>query len=163
MKSLLKNNLVLLIYGVCIIILDQASKFSVLAFMNPRQVLNIFPGFNLTLTFNFGTSFNILSPRTELEYDLIIVLTVILIAALVIIFFKLKNLKEKVCLVMIIAGAVGNLIDRFIHGAVVDFLDLYYGSHHWPAFNLADSFISIGCSILILMSLFSKEKPTKKT
>ncbi|GHT89187.1 hypothetical protein FACS1894113_3580 [Alphaproteobacteria bacterium] len=57
---------------------------------------------------------------------------------------------------MIIGGAIGNLIDRFTHGAVVDFIDVYYKNWHWPAFNIADSFICCGAIYLMLFNLLSQ-------
>jgi signal peptidase II len=103
---------------------------------------------------NSGTSFGLLAPHTMTEFYLIIVATVLCISFLFYLFFKLRTTIEKVLCVFISGGAVGNLIDRFCHGAVIDFIDLHYRGWHWPAFNIADSFISIGAISLVVYNLF---------
>jgi len=82
---------------------------------------------------------------------------------LIIWLFRLQA-KEKltaVALAMIIGGAVGNLIDRVNHGYVVDFIDVFYGSYHWPAFNLADSAITCGIILLLFDGFFVSGRPEK--
>ena len=81
------------------------------------------------------------------------------LALVVISFLLLKEYKDdlfgKVCLSFILGGALGNLIDRVFLGKVVDFLDVYVGTYHWPAFNIADSAISVGVTILIIKGFFT--------
>ncbi|MDR2598378.1 MAG: signal peptidase II [Holosporales bacterium] len=138
-----------------IIVFDQATKWSVLAFLYPGQVVDVFPSFfNLVLVMNSGTSFGLLSPHTRAEFYLIIVATILCTLFLFYLFFKLRTVIEKVLCIFITGGAIGNLIDRFCHGAVVDFIDLHYKGWHWPAFNVADSFISIGAISLLVYNLF---------
>ncbi|MDR1288969.1 MAG: signal peptidase II [Holosporales bacterium] len=138
-----------------IVVFDQATKWSILAFLPPGQVIDIFPSFlNLVLVMNSGTSFGLLAPHTMTEFYLIIAATVLCISFLFYLFFKLRATIEKVLCVFISGGAVGNLIDRFCHGAVIDFIDLHYRGCHWPAFNIADSFISIGAISLVVYNLF---------
>jgi signal peptidase II len=138
-----------------VLVFDQATKWSVLAFLSSGQVIQVFPSFfNLVLVMNSGTSFGLLSPHTPLEFYLIIILTILCITFLLYFLFKLKSIIEKVLCTFIIGGAVGNLIDRFCHGAVVDFIDLHYQNWHWPAFNIADSFISIGAISFLIYNLF---------
>jgi signal peptidase II len=67
---------------------------------------------------------------------------------------------SQTALTAIMAGAVGNLIDRFLHGAVVDFLDVYVGSYHWPSFNVADSAICLGVTLLLCRQIFSPGSDT---
>jgi signal peptidase II len=59
---------------------------------------------------------------------------------------------------LVVGGAIGNLLDRFLHGAVVDFIDVHYGNWHWPAFNIADSFISVSIVCLVIFNLFLSKK-----
>ncbi|HOC46968.1 MAG TPA: signal peptidase II, partial [Syntrophorhabdaceae bacterium] len=59
---------------------------------------------------------------------------------------------------LILAGALGNIYDRFFYGSVVDFLDLYYGSHHWPAFNVADIAVSVGIGLIVLLEIAASRK-----
>ena len=136
------------------IILDQATKWSILAFFPKGAVINVCPSFNLVLTFNFGTSFGLLSPSTLLEYYSIIVVTILCVIFLLFVFLRLRNPIEQVYCSFLIGGAIGNLLDRFFHGAVVDFIDIYYKNWHWPAFNLADMFISSSAILLIIYNLF---------
>ena len=133
-----------------VIIIDQASKYSILAFLSQGIVVPIIPCFNFVLTFNTGISFGLLTPSSYLGMYVIIGLTILCICALCYMFFKTKDILEKYMCSFIIGGAVGNLLDRILHGAVVDFIDIYYEKWHWPAFNLADSFISIGVIVLII-------------
>ena len=71
---------------------------------------------------------------------------------------KTYSLLSGIGLSFILGGALGNLVDRIIHGKVTDFIDWYYHNHHWPAFNIADSFISVGVALLIIEGLFFAEK-----
>jgi len=88
-----------------------------------------------------------------------IVITLVAIAVVGFLAYKEKHYKMRFfAYVLIIAGAFGNLIDRIFVGKVVDFLDFYIGDYHWPAFNVADSSISIGIFFLIINIIFSKEE-----
>ncbi|MDR1488426.1 MAG: signal peptidase II [Holosporales bacterium] len=158
MKYSKKLNFFCFLLCLLVVIFDQAAKFSILAFIPNGACINIFPSFNLTLTFNFGTSFGLLQPNTVMGQYVLIFATILCIIFLMYLFFKLKNQSEKVFCSLIIGGAIGNLCDRLIHGAVVDFLDIYYNNWHWPAFNLADSFISVSTIFIILQNLFMKRQ-----
>lgn len=146
-----------LLLSVFVIIFDQATKWSILAFIPNGGVIKICPYFNLLLTFNYGTSFGLLSPNTILQSYMIIGLNILCIIFLVYVFFKLRTIFEKILTSILIGGSCGNLLDRFFHGAVVDFIDLYYGSFHWPAFNFADICISCSVLALLLFNLFSRK------
>ncbi len=148
-----KNSIYCIAVCLIIIILDQASKYSVLAFLTQGNVVNIIPGINLVLTFNFGISFGLLSPNTQFGSYIIIALIIFCICAIFYFFIKTQSMLEKMMSAFIIGGAIGNLIDRILHGAVVDFIDLYYKNMHWPAFNFADAFITIGACVVILHNL----------
>ena len=141
-----------------VVIFDQASKFAVLAFIPKGQTIEICPCLNLLLTFNYGTSFGLLSPKTLAEFYLIVAISILCILFLIYVFFKIKSTAEQMLCALLIGGAVGNLLDRFIHGAVVDFIDVYYQNWHWPAFNVADCFISCSAILLVLFNLFSRER-----
>ncbi|MDR1234112.1 MAG: signal peptidase II [Holosporales bacterium] len=138
-----------------VVIFDQATKWSVLAFLSPGEVVRICESVNLVLVLNPGTSFGLLSPHTGAEHILIIILTILCIVLVGYVFFKMKTRIEQVLCALILGGATGNLIDRFAHGAVIDFIDLYYGRWHWPAFNVSDSFISVSAVILVLYNLMA--------
>ncbi len=156
-----RTNIFCLLLCLFVIVFDQATKFSVLAFL-PRNVsINIFPGLNLVLAFNVGTGFGILLPHTIMQYCMIIAMTVLCLIFLIYMFFKLQTLSEKVLFACIIGGAIGNLCDRFWHGAIVDFIDIYYKNWHWPAFNIADSFISVSVCLLIIINIFMRPRCAK--
>ena len=137
------------------IVLDQVSKWLVLANINQREIIPVIPNFfNLTLTFNRGAAFGMLSGLPDGTRQLVLAVTT-LIALSSVLYFLMRdyhgNLRAQLCLAMIVGGAFGNIIDRLRIGAVVDFLDVYWGDYHWPAFNIADSSIFVGVVFLILM------------
>lgn len=140
----------------CIIILDQATKYLVRAFMTPYRSLNIIPGlFNFVYVMNKGGAFGILSGQPPFLRGIIFIsFSVITILALIIIYLKLKyETLGRVGIGFLMGGAIGNLIDRIRWGMVVDFLDFYLGKHHWPAFNIADMAICIGLGVILLNML----------
>lgn len=135
-----------------VIALDQASKLAVLRLLEPYQALAVLPGFNLTLVFNRGASFSFLSEAGGWQRWLF---SGIALVASVIIVVLLRRTPPAdrlngFGLTLVLGGAVGNLIDRLWLGHVVDFFDVYYGAWHFPAFNIADSAISVGAVLLAL-------------
>ncbi len=152
----------LLVFGVAVstIIIDQISKRLVLSTFQLGELHPVIPGFfNLTLTFNRGAAFGLWGDLPPGWRECALGVSIAL--ALGVVFFFLKqpayqNTLGRVSLAGILGGALGNVLDRFTHSAVVDFLDVYLGTYHWPAFNVADSAITLGVLALILM-------PQKKT
>ena len=143
-----------------IVIADQITKFWIhknLAFMT---YLDIFPFFKIVHFQNKGAAFSFLHDAAGLQRYFLI--TVSMIAIVVIPFFIKKNKKEPLALwsfTFILAGAIGNLIDRIYYGYVIDFIYLHVNDFYWPAFNIADSFITIGAFLLIFdMVKKSREK-----
>ena len=143
-----------------IVIADQITKFWIhknLAFMT---YLDIFPFFKIVHFQNKGAAFSFLHDAAGWQRYFLI--TVSMIAIVVIPFFIKKNKKEPLALwsfTFILAGAIGNLIDRIYYGYVIDFLYLHVNDFYWPAFNIADSFITIGAFLLIFdMMKKSREK-----
>ena len=119
--------------------------------------INIFSGFNLVYVENRGISFGLLS-----DFDISPVLGIIsFIISFYIIYLVLQSNKilEVIGLSLVLGGAIGNGYDRVSQGYVIDFLDFYIGKNHWPAFNLADTFISVG-AVIFFLSLFIKESKT---
>jgi signal peptidase II len=135
-----------------VLVLDQMSKLAVLRLIEPYQTIPVIPGFNLTLAFNRGASFSFLADAGGWQRWLF---SAISVAASVVIVVLLRRTApgdrlNGIGLSLVLGGAVGNLIDRLWLGRVVDFLDVYYGTAHWPAFNVADSAITVGAALLIL-------------
>ncbi|HEY0676349.1 MAG TPA: signal peptidase II [Immundisolibacter sp.] len=147
-----------------LILLDQASKLAVLRLLEPYQTIPVVPGFNLTLAFNRGASFSFLADAGGWQRWLF---SGISLAASVIIVILLRRTPPAdrlngLGLSLVLSGAVGNLIDRLWLGHVVDFLDVYYRAWHFPAFNIADSAISIGAALLVL-GMWRQERAAPQT
>jgi signal peptidase II len=146
---------VLLIVASITGLLDQLSKQVIFRMFFPGQLVPVIPGcFNLTLTFNPGAAFGLWSNLPEGWRQ--VALGVSIAMALGVVFFFLRHTTyqsplSKVSLAAILGGAIGNLIDRLVYGSVIDFLDFYLGEHHWPAFNIADTAISLGVISLIIL------------
>ena len=151
-----KNLIFCILLCLLTIVLDQASKWVILSYLDFNSIINVFNGFNLVLVFNYGTSFGLLSPNTIYGTYCLMGLSLLLIIILLFAFFKFRNSIEKILLSILIGGAIANLIDRIIHGAVIDFIDIYYKNWHWPVFNIADISITCSASFLILYNLFKR-------
>lgn len=159
----MRKNIVLFIFGaIAVIVLDQITKAVIREklFMYPsHKVIDGF--FNLVYVTNPGAAFGFLAGAPEIfRYLFFIGITVL--AILLIIYYIMKSKQETLLIVislaLIFGGAVGNLIDRIRFGAVVDFLDFYIGTWHWPAFNVADSAISVGAVLMIWKMLVNRRK-----
>ena len=136
-----------------IVILDQLTKFIVDRSMPLHHSIPIIDGFfNLTYVRNTGAAFGLFAGSAEVFRRPFLILVSIL--ASVFIISMMKRLAEKETglitgLSFILGGAIGNLIDRVFYGEVIDFLDVYWRNYHWPAFNIADSFITVGVGIML--------------
>ena len=106
--------------------------------------------FNLVLVFNKGISFSMLSSNIEAMRWLLSAMSIFIVILIIKFIEQEKELKYKASLTLVIAGAIGNVIDRIRFGAVVDFLDFYIGKYHWPAFNVADICICTGVGLFLL-------------
>jgi signal peptidase II len=150
------------IITITITLLDQISKFYVQGTLQLGQVVPVIPSFfNLTHVLNPGAAFGFLSGApAAIRHPLFTAISIF--AVLFIIYYRARHrqmrLLPSVGLAGILGGAVGNLIDRLRLGMVVDFLDFYYGTYHWPAFNVADSAITIGVALMIFEILTEREK-----
>ena len=155
----MKRNILLILLSVFVIIFDQITKFAILKHFQYGERVNIIPDFfDLTLVFNPGAAFSFLSNQNGWQKYFFLILAVVVSFYLIYAVFK-KHFGQlgSIGSMMIVGGAIGNVIDRLIHGQVVDFLLFYLGNHYYPAFNIADSFICIGAG-LILMESFRKKK-----
>jgi signal peptidase II len=141
-------------------ILDQLTKVIIARNIPLYSNIRIIPGFfNLTHIRNRGAIFGFFSQSGSQAIHLFL-LAASLVALVLIIYYFLKVLPDKkmikISLSLILAGALGNLFDRCIQGYVVDFLDFYVKNWHWPVFNVADSCISIGAILLVIIFFFKK-------
>ena len=159
----MKRNLHLLIWpALSIVALDQITKYIVLKSIELHESIPVISGFfNLVQTRNKGMAFGILNrPGSNLGYYVLVSATLAAVILLLFWFSRLKR-EERILvpgLSLISGGAIGNLVDRIRLREVVDFLDFYAGSYHWPAFNVADSAITVGTFWVILSLLFLRPK-----
>lgn len=148
-----------LIVGV--VTLDQFSKHKMVALLSEHGTLSVIPGFfHLTLVYNRGAAFGLFGgiESDTLRFFLLGVSAVV--AFVVVVIALIHDLRHSlighIAMGLVIGGAIGNLIDRVSLGAVVDFLDFFVGTWHWPAFNVADIAISVGVSMLIVLQLWPR-------
>lgn len=134
-----------------VVMLDQLTKAAAEWWLQPYQAVEILPLFNLTLMYNTGAAFSFLSDAGGWQRWFFLTLTIIVIVVLIRWLRELDPAEKwkAACYALIIGGAIGNMIDRVATGRVVDFLDFYVGTYHWPAFNIADSALVIGVGALI--------------
>lgn len=145
------------------VILDQLTKKIAEAELLLHQPLAVLPSFNLTLMYNKGAAFSFLSEAGGWQRIFFVSLST---AVSIFLFFWLKQLSKdvekkpnrllQIAIAFILGGAIGNLIDRALTGEVVDFIQVYYSTYYFPAFNLADSAITLGASLLILDMFLEK-------
>lgn len=143
-----------------VIVLDQITKMLVLAHISLYQKITVIPGFfNLTHLMNPGGAFGFLADSDPTVKNVVFIGASFLALVMILYFYHQTPVDYPylgAALAMIFGGAIGNLIDRFRFGEVVDFLDVYVGHLHWPAFNIADSGVTVGVAIFIIHILFKK-------
>lgn len=146
--------------ALAVIVLDQISKWAILARFHDFERLNIIPQFfDLTLVYNYGAAFSFLANHNGWQKYFFIVLAFVISGWLVNEIRKGSMGKlGNFAAAMIIGGAFGNVIDRFVHGKVVDFILVYYQDWYYPAFNVADSFICVGAALLIIDGIKQAKK-----
>jgi len=133
-----------------IVLADQITKFVAVQCLAGGQAVAVTSFFNLILVYNAGAAFSFLSDAAGWQRGLFIAIA---LAASVWIVFLLRRYPHQhlfaLALSLVLAGAVGNVIDRIAFGAVIDFLDFHALGYHWPAFNVADSAITCGAILLV--------------
>lgn len=140
-----------LLLSLVIVVLDQLTKFWANDILDYHQPVPVIPMFNLTLTYNTGAAFGFLSDAGGWQRWFFVSLTLI-ISIILFRWIWMMHVTERlhaIALALILGGAIGNLIDRIWFGYVIDFIDIYYDTYHWPIFNIADSAITIGAILLI--------------
>ncbi|MDH5429316.1 MAG: signal peptidase II [Nitrospirota bacterium] len=146
-----------------IIVVDQVTKAYIDGSMHLHESIPIIQGyFNLTYIRNPGAAFGIMGTTSSGFRLIFFFLTSILAMGLLITIFLRLDPQDwwgQLTIASIFGGAIGNFIDRLQYGEVIDFLDFYINGYHWPAFNVADSAISVGVVSLLLLFAFEKRKP----
>ncbi len=160
MKKKLTVNLAFILI---LFFIDRVSKFLIIKFNNETEQANIIltPFLNLNLVWNEGIAFGLLSFDDNLSYRLVTFFISIVILILFFMLYKAEKL-NRVALIMVIGGAIGNFFDRIYYSAVPDFVEIYYKSFHWFIFNVADIFITLGVFCLIYVELITKDNLNEK-
>lgn len=153
MKTKIVNLITLLVVGGACFAIDYLSKNMLLGIFadSENPIFEITSFFNIVLTYNHGISFGMLN-NDVYEQWMFMVLTSAIVFALVIWLFTTKRKSMMIAISAVIGGALGNIYDRYTYGGVIDFIDFHIGLWHYPAFNMADSFIVLGVIALLFIS-----------
>ena len=155
-----KNDVIFFVTAAVIILLDQITKHYIDSYMSVGDSFPVIQGlFNITHVRNPGAAFGIFSKSPEIFRTVFLI--AVTSAAMVLILYYIRTNRERggllnLAMSLIFGGAIGNLVDRIRFGEVIDFLDFYIGSHHWPAYNVADSAISTGAVLLLIAMIWKK-------
>jgi len=143
--------------------LDQWTKHLAVAGLAMYDPVPVMPYFNLMLAHNTGAAFSFLAGAGGWQRWFFVALTLVISVVLLVWLYRLNRTQKllPMALALVLGGAIGNVYDRLLYGYVIDFIDWYAGSYHWPAFNIADAAICIGAGLLILDS-FKQPKATGK-
>jgi len=158
---MLKNKYIKLVtIGGIIILLDQVTKGLILRYLPFNKTIPVVKGFfNITHVLNPGGAFGLMANLSPIMRGIIFLFISSVAVGLIFYFYKKTPARHawlSAAFALIFGGAIGNLIDRIRFGMVIDFLDFYVGNLHWPAFNIADSAISIGIGIFLYHLIFKK-------
>lgn len=151
----MKKTPFILIVASIVAILDFITKKLIVANVSPSNAIDIFPFLRIVLVKNTGAAFGLFA---SLGNNFFLFVTFTAIIFIVIYMVKIPKGLELFAISLILGGAIGNFIDRVMIGEVVDFIDFYIGTWHWPAFNVADSALTIGITLFIWATLFGQKK-----
>ena len=153
--------LMLALVGLAVIVLDQVTKYSIMQSMRLHESIPVIPNlFSITYIRNPGAAFGLLAGSSNAFRMVFFGVTSLFALALlgtILVRLPERDWIGQLSIAGIIGGAIGNLIDRLQFGEVIDFLDVYIESYHWPAFNVADSAISVGVVCLIIHFAFERK------
>ena len=155
-KAPSRASLFLIVFGV--VILDALTKQVVIARLPLGASVQVLPKLLHVVHYeNPGAAFNVFSASANgVGFGLLLLFSCVAVIVVTVLFCRSRSIrKATIGLALVLGGAIGNLAERLLHGAVVDFIDVSVRSHHWPAFNVADSAIVLG-AVLILLDLLSK-------
>lgn len=154
-----KKSLALSIFAITLLLLDQFSKLYLMQYLPrlPGEQVQILPFLKFVFSWNRGVSFGMFS-GWEHSNKFFLLLNAAIISYLLYFQYHLSDKWQKIAIIMVISGACGNLIDRILHDAVFDFIHFYYQQYHFPTFNPADAFISVGVFLYLLRSIMGTHK-----
>jgi len=153
-----KKQLPYLLLSLAVFISDQATKLFIVKTMRLLEVKEIFPFLNMVYYRNIGSAFGLFKQLGNLFF-----ISISLAAVVVIGLLLLKDRDSRAGLSLILGGAAGNLADRILHGYVIDFIEVHAGRHFWPAFNIADSALTIGMILLLVDAWVRGKNPLCKS
>lgn len=147
-----------LVWAAGAVLLDQIAKGLAQGALIPGEPIALLPFFSLSLGFNTGASFGLLSGVMAEQPLLMAALTGLITVGFIVLALRSTQGGERIGLALVVGGALGNIIDRVTGGAVVDFIHLHWRDWHWPTFNLADVAITTGALLVFAVSLLQKSK-----
>ena len=154
MRQMQKSSWLIALVSIFILASDQVSKYFIVNNLRIGDSCSVCPFFNIVRVANRGISFGLLQGA----FQPIIFFAISFAVVVALFFWSRKNRKYVFPSALILSGAIGNMIDRIYYGSVVDFLDFYVSKYHWPAFNIADTFIVLGTCILFFISYREESK-----
>ncbi len=142
-----------------VVLVDQWTKGLAVENLQLFRSIQVMPFFNLTLAHNEGAAFSFLGDASGWQRWLLAAIAMVMSAVIIVWLARIPAVERlrPAALALILGGAVGNLYDRLVLGYVIDFIDWYYQSWHWPAFNIADSAITVGAILYIATGLFESD------
>lgn len=138
---------------------DFLTKRIIELYVQPYDVIHVLPFLQIVNVKNTGAAFGLFAGVSNYFF---IIISLIAIAFIFIYLTKSERPPEKLSLSLILGGASGNLIDRLTIGKVIDFIDIYVDTWHWPAFNVADSALTVGIILYIIVNIFPKTPPIQQ-
>jgi len=151
-------------YGIAllIVVLDQLTKILVDRSLALGDTIPVTPFFNITKAYNYGAAFSFLNDPGGWQRWFFTAVSFVVSIVLIVWLYRMAHRERWLILAisMILGGAVGNLIDRVMYGYVVDFVQVYWNTAYFPAFNVADAAISCGTALLLVLTLFEKQEKT---
>jgi len=142
-----------LLISFAVVLVDQITKLLARISIGPLDTVQVLPFLQLVSVRNRGAAFGLFAGFGNATFIVISVAAIGLVS-----FLLVKGAEDRFSLALILGGAVGNLIDRIVFKHVTDFLDLFVGTFHWPAFNVADSALTIGLCMMLVRSLIPSER-----
>jgi signal peptidase II len=146
--------------SVVVVVLDQFSKLWADSALELHRSIELIPSLAIRKVYNSGAAFSFLGDASGWQRWFFIALALLVVSVLIVWLYRLQKnqLRMALALSLVLGGAVGNLIDRVLYGYVIDFIDVYYASWHWPTFNVADSAITVGAALLLLDAFTGHKK-----
>lgn len=138
-----------------VFVLDQVTKYLVKNHVSPYDVIRVLPFFNIVYAENVGSAFGMFKGLGNAFFIAIAAAAIVAVTVLII-----RDRANALGFSLVLGGAAGNLTDRVVYGYVIDFLDVYAGRFHWPAFNVADSALSMGIALMIYKIVLPDIKKT---